>query len=138
MDCEVAVFLKALTPESEENLGMKLKKISLPFLVGRESRINEPNCFPGRRQTDSRPNNDLYLAEAGLCNVSREHFLIERRNGGFYLVDRQSMCGTIVEGVTVGGVRIGGEKRIQNGDVIIVGTSASKHIFKFLVGTEKT
>jgi len=137
MDYEVAVFLKALTPESVESLGMNQRKISLPFLVGRESRINEPNRLPGRR-VGSRPSNDLYLAEAGLCNVSREHFMIERRDGGFYLVDRGSMCGTIVEGVIVGGVRMGGEKKIQNGDVIIVGTSASKHIFKFLVGTGKT
>jgi pSer/pThr/pTyr-binding forkhead associated (FHA) protein len=138
MDDQIAVFLRALTPESQECLGANQKEISLPFLVGRESRINEPNRFSGRRRASSVRNNDLYLAEAGLCNVSRDHFLIERRNGSFYLVDRGSMCGTIVEGMTVGGVRTGGEKKIQNGDVIIVGTSASKHVFKFVVGDEKT
>ena len=137
MDDEVMVFLRALTPEAQECLGAQQKEIYLPFLVGRESRINEPDRYAGRRSASSVRNNDLYLAEEGLCNVSREHFLIERRNGSFYLVDRGSMCGTLVEGITVGGVRLGGEKKIQNGDVIIVGTSASKHIFKFVVGNEK-
>jgi pSer/pThr/pTyr-binding forkhead associated (FHA) protein len=43
--------------------------------------------------------------------VSREHFLIERRNAGCVLVDGESTCGTI-----------------------IVGTSLSPYVFKFRIG----
>ncbi len=85
------------------------------------------------RGTNSVPNNDLYLQETGsVLNVSREHFQIEARNGEFFLVDRGSACETLVEGAPVGRDRSGGETLLQNGDVIIVGTSASRHVFKFL------
>ena len=134
---EVAAYLKALTPEAEECLGTYLLQIPyFPFKVGRESRRDEmPRFADSRRRADSVPNNDLYISEPGsLLNVSREHFQIESRNGGFYLVDRGSACGTLVEGVTVGGDRSGGDKALENGDVIIVGTSASRHAFKFLLG----
>jgi len=80
------------------------------------------------------PSNDLYLAETGAeLNVSREHFQIERREGGYELTDRGSTCGTIVEGVIIGGHHRIGRKALAAGDVIIVGTSASSYVFKFLV-----
>jgi pSer/pThr/pTyr-binding forkhead associated (FHA) protein len=82
---------------------------------------------------DSSPNNDLYLLDMGeRLNISREHFQIEARDSQFFLIDRGSACGTLVEGETIGKGRNGGERRLENGDVIIVGTSESKFIFKFL------
>lgn len=134
---EVA-FLKGLTPEAQLCLGGPLFQISdFPFRVGRESRVGETPLFANsRRRPDSVPNNDLYLPEAGpLLNVSREHFQIEERGGVFYLVDRGSVCGTLVEGVTVGKDRRGGERLLENADVIIVGTSTSPHTFKFTMET---
>jgi len=134
---EATAFLKALTPEAEECLGTRLLQIPyFPFKVGRESRMGEMPRYPdSRRRADSIQNNDLYISEPGsLLNVSREHFQIEARNGGFYLVDRGSACGTLVEGVSVGGDRAGGERALASGDVIIVGTSASRHAFKFVTG----
>ena len=87
-----------------------------------------------RRNADSKPNNDLYLVDTQEpLNVSREHFQIERRGTEDVLVDRQSTCGTLVEGRTVGGKNKGGSIPLRDGDVIIVGTSASRYAFKFRV-----
>jgi hypothetical protein len=47
------------------------------------------------------------------------------------LVDRQSTCGTIVEGRVIGGKHVGGAAPLHDGDVIIVGTSSSRYVFKF-------
>ena len=131
-----AVFLKGLTPEAKACLGKSPFEIPFfPFRVGRESRENRHALFPNsRRRHRSSPNNDLYLVDSGnLLNISREHFQIELRGDAFYLVDRKSMCGTLVEGETIGKNRNGGETRLENGDVIIVGTSESKQVFKFVV-----
>ena len=49
------------------------------------------------------------------------------------LVDRGSACGTLVEGVRVGEKRSGGTIPLRNNDVIIVGTSVSDFVFKFLI-----
>jgi pSer/pThr/pTyr-binding forkhead associated (FHA) protein len=132
---EITAYLKPLTPEAQISLGAPLYRISrYPLRVGRESRSAANSFFSNsRRRPDSSPNNDLYLKDAGkLLHISREHFQIERRNGSFFLVDRNSMCGTIVEGETVGKGRNGGERQLQNGDVIIVGTSDSRQIIKFI------
>jgi len=128
--------LKALTPEAKVSLSGSILEISrFPFRVGRESRIGHtPDYHNSRRNPGSVLNNDLYLRETKPpLNVSREHFQIERRNAEFLLVDRGSACGTLVEGVTVGGDRAGGQQRLENGDVIVVGTSVSPHVFKFII-----
>jgi pSer/pThr/pTyr-binding forkhead associated (FHA) protein len=67
-------------------------------------------------------------------NVSREHFQIEHNGTQYVLVDRQSTCGTLVEGQVVGGKQAGGAVPLRDGDVIIVGTSASRFAFKFRAG----
>jgi pSer/pThr/pTyr-binding forkhead associated (FHA) protein len=137
---EDTAFLKALTPEAQASLGTSLFQIrNYPFRIGRESRGPTKALFPNsRRGPDSSPNNDLYLADGeGLLNISREHFQIERRNGAFFLVDRNSTCGTLVEGEAIGKGRNGGMRQLKNGDVIIVGTSASKQVIKFVTQTGK-
>jgi predicted component of type VI protein secretion system len=128
-------FLKALTPEAQKCLGsFQVQIAQFPYRVGRESRISHGwRLTNSRRRMDSSPNNDLYLLDKGeRLNISREHFQIEERDGQFFLIDRGSACGTLVEGETIGKGRNGGERRLDNGDVIIVGTSESKFIFKFV------
>jgi predicted component of type VI protein secretion system len=66
-------------------------------------------------------------------NISREHFLIEHQNGNYFIVDRGSSCGTIVEGTTLGDKRQSVSRKLENQDVIIVGSSRSKFVFKFLL-----
>src|SRR5512145_2127860 len=127
-------FLVALTPEAAESI--RAQEINIPFVpfrVGRESRQyrwKEVGLVGERRRSDP-PNNDLYLIERDdVMNVSREHFLIDRDSGGFHLLDRGSACGTLVEGRVAGR---GGAPRIglADHDVIIVGGSSSRQIFKF-------
>jgi hypothetical protein len=133
---EHAVLLKALTPEAKAALGGNYCRITqFPFKVGRESRAADNKGFPAsRRQADSEPNNDLYLIETGVVrSVSREHFLIDVQGDNYVLVDRGSACGTLVEGELVGEKRKGGSRQLNHNDVVIVGTSDSRYIFKFLV-----
>ncbi|PTL35384.1 hypothetical protein CLG94_09960 [Candidatus Methylomirabilis limnetica] len=132
---EKSAFLKALTPEAKACLGKQMFQIPrYPFRVGGESRRGIPTQFAdSRRAAHSEPNNDVYLRDPGpLLNVSREHFQIELRGEDHFLVDRGSACGTLLEGAIIGKNRTGGEKRLDDGDVIIVGTSASLYVFKFL------
>jgi pSer/pThr/pTyr-binding forkhead associated (FHA) protein len=131
-------YLAAMTPEAKGAIGGTEVEIeAFPFRVGRESRKmtwTAQGIVSERRHPDRRPNNDLYLVErSDPMNVSREHFLIERDGGGYVLVDRESTCGTIVEGKTVGGQTRGGRVDLHDGDVIIVGTSVSPFVFQFRV-----
>ena len=110
----------------------------MPYRVGRESRGPRravTRVVMERRQSTGRPNNDPYLLEPDeRLNVSREHFQIEHNGTHWILVDRQSTCGTIVEGKVVGGRHAGGAAPLRDRDVIIVGTSSSRFVFKFLAG----
>lgn len=130
--------LKALTPESRAAMGADLLEIvRFPFRVGRESRTDSGGRGHAevRRRADSTPNNDLYLPETGSeLNVSREHFMIDLREGGFVLVDRGSSCGTLVEGIPVGNRRGEVVHPLADQDVVVVGTSTSRYVFKFVVG----
>jgi pSer/pThr/pTyr-binding forkhead associated (FHA) protein len=132
-----SVYLKPLTPEARAALGgAPLEIRQFPFRVGRESRADpravRPATPAGRRPGGS-SNNDLYLSEDGHPrNVSREHFLIDVKDGGYVIVDRGSSSGTIVEGEVVGEGKQGGWRRLNDQDVILVGTSESKFVFKFV------
>jgi pSer/pThr/pTyr-binding forkhead associated (FHA) protein len=133
------VLLVALTPESRAALGAAQAEIErFPYRVGRESRGTQRTAdgiVRERRSPGSRPTNDLYLGEHDEpMNVSRAHFQIDRDGAGYVLVDRESTCGTIVEGEIVGGDTRGGTIALHDGDVIIVGTSKSPYAFKFRIG----
>lgn len=128
--------LVALTPEAKAALGGALMKISrFPFRVGREARglpRAAPRTLVDRRKPGSQPTNELYLVEAAEpFQVSREHFQIQHNGTRYILVDRESSCGTIVEGTVVGGQHHGGAVQLDDGDVIIVGTAKSPYVFKF-------
>ncbi len=128
--------LFGLTPESRAALGgVEQAMDHLPFRVGRESRQVQKaagRVVTERRRSGTPPTNDLYLVDpTEPLNVSREHFLIVHNGAHYVLVDRQSACGTIVEGVVVGGGKTGGAVPLHDGDVIIVGSAASPYVFKF-------
>jgi pSer/pThr/pTyr-binding forkhead associated (FHA) protein len=131
-------ILVGLTPEARSALGAaKLLIKTFPFRIGRESRGAQRlagRAIPERRRLQMRPNNELYLTESDAPpNVSREHLQIDHNGRQYILVDRQSACGTIVEGTVVGGRHDGGVVPLSDGDVIIVGSSSSRYIFKFRV-----
>jgi pSer/pThr/pTyr-binding forkhead associated (FHA) protein len=127
-------FLKALTPDAERALGAPVARIPhFPYRIGRDSRRREMPLVPSRRRADSPPSSDLYLKERGAAAfVSREHCLIDWRNGQFVLEDRGSFYGTLVEGRQVGGQKLGGQRPISHGDVLIFGGAGSSFAFKFL------
>ena len=132
-------MLLALTPEAHAALGARDVTITrFPYRVGRDSRGMQPTSHGvviERRGAEPQPANDLYLLDrAEPLNVSREHFTIDRDGTGYILVDHASTCGTIVEGRTVGGHARGGSIPLHDGDVIIVGTSLSRYVFKFRAG----
>ena len=128
-------YLVALTPESSEAFQAREINIPhLPFRIGRESRklAWTGTGLVGERRAAAPPNNDLYLIEEGEpMNVSREHLLIGSEGGVFYILDRGSTCGTIVEGDLLGGGQANLQAPLKDHDVIIVGTSLSRHILKF-------
>lgn len=129
-------ILVALTPEAKAAVGGAELQISVfPFRVGRDSRSFRraaQRTLVDRRKPAGQPTNDLYLAEpAEPFQVSREHLQILHNGARYVLVDRQSACGTIVEGTVVGGGHRGGAVQLNDGDVIIVGGSKSPFVLKF-------
>lgn len=135
---EEALFLEALTPEAEASIGgLRLRLAHLPFRIGRESRmvVGEHGLeVAERRKSNAFPSNDLYLLDRGpRLQVSRNHLLIDADpEGGYRVVDRGSACGSIVGSTRIGGNDRGGEHPIGFGDVMIVGTSESPFVFRFI------
>ncbi len=134
--------LVAVTKEAKLALGGQrdVRVIHLPFKVGRESRVAPPaNRILAELRLGVAPQlNDLYLLEpqsANLLHISREHFAIEYADDQFFLIDRGSMCGTIVAGKQVGGNRTGGRTELRSGDELIVGTDKSPYLFRFEIAT---
>lgn len=130
--------LIALTDEARTALkGRELVIEHFPFRVGRESRTFSPAPWTrGDRRLGTGPElNDLYLVEDGeIFNVSREHFQVEAEGDRFFVRDRGSACGTIVEGRTVGGDRRDERVEVRDHEVIIVGSAISPFVFKFRLG----
>ncbi len=128
--------LVALTPEAKTALGGDELAISVfPFRLGRDSRRllrAAPRTLVDRRKPAGQRTNEVYLAETTEpFQVSREHLQIQHNGTRYVAVDRQSTCGTIVEGTVIGGQHRGGAVQLADGDVIIVGGSRSPHVFKF-------
>ncbi len=136
--------LKALTDAAERAVPQTILISGMvpirrfPFRVGRESRVK---IIEGRveriereRPEEGSPTNDLYLVDDGhLLNISREHFQIEREGEKFYLYDRGSACGTMVEEQSVGGGDRNETIELRDGDVLTIGTRKSPYVFQFLV-----
>ena len=133
----MAAWLTALTDEARSGLKGEQRVIErFPFRVGRESRAgSSASRTAGERRRGTAPElNDLYLVEIGeILNVSREHFQIESEAARYFITDRGSACGTLVEGRKVGGDRRRERVELHDHDVIIVGTSVSPFVFKFRI-----
>ncbi len=135
--------LKALTsaaqqavPQSMLVAGFVLIR-NFPFRVGRESRVKivdgRVERIEREKPGNSRPNNDLYLVDDGhLLNISREHFQVEKDGGSYYLYDRGSACGTLVEDRAVGGKDGDETVELHDGDIITVGTGQSPYVYQFI------
>lgn len=136
--------LIALTDEAVHALGgIPEVPISVfPARVGRERRSTESGAPMAEdlRGGNALPLNDLFLGElpdSGSHHISTTHFEILHADGRFFLVDRGSSCGTIVAGTRIGGHRAGGTAELHHGDQIVIGTTRSRYIFRFAVGTDE-
>jgi hypothetical protein len=131
--------LLALTDEARCAIdGEWLALRRFPFKVGRESRSAARRIASAvERRLGLAPQlNDLYIEESPLSqfmHISLEHFLIEydAGRGRFFLTDRGSVCGTVVNGRMVGGNRAGGRIELPDRATIVIGTLASPFAFKF-------
>ena len=111
---------------------------NFPFKLGRESRIGivdgEQVIMERKRPDRHKPNNDAYILDSGeKLQISREHMYIDLIDNKFYVIDRGSACGTIVNSDNIGGKDKGGKHSLKNGDLIKLGTQESHYIFKFVV-----
>lgn len=133
-------ILRAETDASRTALGERdlVRMTRFPFNVGRESResgLGKLKHELNRRLGQSAAVNDLYLVDRSDKgrNISREHFRIDWIDGRFLLVDRGSTCGTIVGARKVARDGPSNEVELQDGDVIVVGSSSSPYAFRFQV-----
>jgi len=138
--------LVAVTREAKRALrgAQDLPLTRFPFRVGRQCRsvsCNWMRLFGSRRRQhrEMSRTNDIYLVEphyVDILSISREHFTVEHVGGRFFLIDRDSACGTIVAGKRVGGAgRVEGRTELRSGDVIVVGPENSRYVFRFEAST---
>ena len=124
------------TENARQALGMVAEFVieRFPCNVGRESRTEAAVISVDRRHGSQTPLNYLFLIESTEdYYVSREHFRIDLVEGTFSLTDRGSMCGTTVNGTTIGGQRRGGHTALHDRDKIVVGDAASPFTSEFRV-----
>jgi hypothetical protein len=97
----------------------------LPFVVGRVSALREarPPLQP-----------DLKLGDTIPFRLSRNHFVIEKRSGNYYVRDLRSKLGTIVNGEPIGDHFRGDEAPLRAGEnEVIAGGVDSPFVFSVFV-----
>jgi pSer/pThr/pTyr-binding forkhead associated (FHA) protein len=136
--------LKAVTPEARDAipkncLGNDIIGIwKFPFRIGRESRIEEIDgklvIYERHKLGDGEPDNDAYLVDnRDLLQISREHLRIEKvDNVGYFVSDRNSACGTIINDRRIAGASMGGTGVLKDGDIIKIGGDDSPYLFEFI------
>jgi len=138
------VVLRPMTEEALKAIPQSFQRdgivgiLKLPFRVGRESRVQIVNGCMVRierpRIGNHKATNDLYLVDDGQkLNISRDHFLIERVDEKYYIVDRGSVCGTKINGQNIGGDGQSDRTRINDGDTISIGSNATPYIYRFII-----
>jgi CRP/FNR family transcriptional regulator, cyclic AMP receptor protein len=98
----------------------------LPFVVGRE-----PVAGEGLPRLPA----DLRLDDTAPFRLSRNHFMIEKRNGGYHVRDLCSTLGTIVNGEPIGNHFRTDDARLRVGEnEVIAGGMDSPFVFSVFVG----
>jgi len=140
MEAQVAESPKVVTPkeisdqikmegitqparQALKNTAVILKKF--PFKMGRES---------GHRYDDVFIDNDLSLIDERPYNVSRNHMSINFYKDHYYILDRGSSLGTIVNDVPIGGHLNNFKAELHKGEnIVILGANSSQFQFKIIV-----
>jgi len=119
-------YLAAKNPWLQRQFHAPLRLGDLPFVVGRGTVAREglPPLQP-----------DLKLNDTVPFRLSRNHFMIEKRNGSYYVRDLCSTLGTIVNGEPIGDHFRGDDAPLQAGEnEVIAGGVGSPFIFSVFIG----
>jgi CRP/FNR family transcriptional regulator, cyclic AMP receptor protein len=119
------VYLTPKNPRLHRQFQAPLALGDLPFVVGRGAvaRGGLPPLQP-----------DLKLDDAVPFRLSRNHFMIEKRDGGYYVRDLCSTLGTIVNGEPIGEHFRRDDAPLQSGEnEVIAGGVDSPFVFSVLI-----
>jgi hypothetical protein len=117
--------LAANNPWLQRRFRAALGLSDLPFIVGREPVAGEglPPLHP-----------DLKLDDTVPFRLSRNHFMIEKRDGSYYVRDLRSTLGTIVNGEPIGDHFRGDDAPLRAGEnEVIAGGVDSPFVFSVFI-----
>ena len=135
--------LKAITPEATRATTQKCLDKDIigiwhfPFRIGRESRFKKVNgifvVYEREKKANEKPNNDFYLIDhEEFLHISREHFHIEKDGDSYFIKDRKSTCGTMVNDVYLHHKTKTYKYELKHGDIITIGSEDSPYKFQFI------
>jgi CRP/FNR family cyclic AMP-dependent transcriptional regulator len=119
------VFLTAKDPWLQQQLQARFELSNLPFVIGRRPTAEEgpPLWQP-----------DLALDDIAPFRLSRNHFMIEQRDGAYHVRDLCSTLGTIVNGEPIGNHFRTDDAPLQTGDnEVIAGGLDSPFVFSVFI-----
>jgi len=125
----INAYLAAKTPWLQRQLHAPLGLDDLPFIVGRGPVAGEgpPQLQP-----------DLKLDDTVPFRLSRNHFMIEKRDGSYYVCDLCSTLGTIVNGEPIGNHFRGDDAPLQAGEnEVIAGGVDSPFVFSLVISRQQ-
>ena len=119
-------YLAAKNPWLQGQFRTPLGLGDLPFIVGRRPVAGEG---PPRLQPD------LKLDDTVPFRLSRNHFMVEKRDGSYYVRDLCSTLGTIVNGEPIGNHFRGDDAALRAGEnEVIAGGVDSPFVFSVFIG----
>ena len=119
-------YLAAKSPWLQRQFRTPLGLGDLPFIVGRRH-------VAGKGLPPLQP--DLKLDDTVPFRLSRNHFMIEKRDGNYYVRDLCSTLGTIVNGEPIGEHFRGDDAPLRAGEnEVIAGGVDSPFVFSVLIG----
>jgi CRP/FNR family transcriptional regulator, cyclic AMP receptor protein len=124
-DAVNGAYLAAKNPWLRRQFQYQLGLGDLPFVVGRGSVAREglPPLQP-----------DLKLDDTAPFRLSRNHFMIEKRDGNYYVRDLCSTLGTIVNGQPIGDHFRGDDAPLRAGEnEVIAGGVDSPFVFSVFI-----
>jgi CRP/FNR family cyclic AMP-dependent transcriptional regulator len=116
------VRFRGITREAQNQLNDKEVNIKkFPFKIGRKSSHTFDEIFA---------DNDLYIEDEIPYNVSKNHLSINFQGNQYYVLDRGSSIGTIVNGTSIGGKISNYKVTLKKGEnTLIIGSENSPYQF---------
>ncbi len=142
------VILKAKTSEARDSISKNClgnETISIwkfPFRIGRESHIEEVNgelvIYERHKPGDRESNHNVYFVDnRHFLQISRKYPQIENGKLGYFVSNRKSACGTIINTKKIASEDTGGTYRLKDGDIIKIGSEESPYLFEFITLSQK-